>query len=82
MNTNELIKEYKDKICPNCVHYVDKDYDECNITLDINNEAKCINYKCLEFCKKERENKDKFNKEKESKLYVTAKKQNSIMKLV
>ena len=52
MSTEEMINKYKEKICPNCVHYVDKDYQECNITVNIDNEANCINYKCSEFCKK------------------------------
>ena len=57
MSTEEIINEYKEKICPRCVHYVDKDYPECHITLDINHEANCINYKCSEFCKKAKKEK-------------------------
>ncbi len=56
MSTEEMINKYKEKICPVCVHYVDKDYQECNITVNIDNEANCINYKCSEFCKKAKEN--------------------------
>ena len=82
MNIEELIKEYKEKICPRCVNYMNKEYQECNITIDINQEAKCVNYKCTKFCKKAKRNLDKFIKEKELKLKVTAKKQNSIMKLI
>ncbi len=52
MKTEEILRLYKKNICPRCVHYVDKDYQECHITLDINQEANCINYKCSEFCKK------------------------------
>ena len=44
MSTEEVIKEYKEKICPRCVHYVDKDYEGCNITMNIDHEANCINY--------------------------------------
>ena len=56
MSTEEIINKYKERICPKCVHYVDKGYEECNITLNIKNEADCINYKCSEFCKKAKEN--------------------------
>ncbi len=82
MSIKEIMSEYKRQICPSCEHYVDKEYNDCTIMLDINHNAKCVNYKCLKFCKNMKENKDLFIKEKESKIYVTAKKQNSIMKLV
>ena len=48
MNTEEVIKEYKEKICPRCVHYVDKCYQECNITKNIDYEANCINFRILQ----------------------------------
>ena len=75
MSIKEIMSEYKRQICPSCEHYVDKEYNDCTIMLDINHNAKCVNYKCLKFCKNMKE-------KKESKIYVTAKKQNSIMKLV
>ena len=82
MSIKVIMNEYKEHICPSCEHYANKEYNDCNIMLDINHNAKCVNYKCLNFCKNIKENKVTFIKEKESKLYVTAKKHNSIMKLV
>ena len=52
MSTEEIIREYKEKICPRCEHYNNKEYEECNIRINVNQEAACINYKCLDFCKK------------------------------
>ena len=52
MSIEKIIKEYKEKICPGCAYYKNKDYQDCNITMNINYEANCKNYKCKEFCKK------------------------------
>ena len=41
----EILKEYKEKICKHCIHYEDKDYQECNIVEQINGQARCLNYK-------------------------------------
>ncbi len=56
MNTKEILKLYKKEICPRCVYFGDNSTEKCNITVNIDNEANCINYKCSEFCKKAKEN--------------------------
>ena len=82
MSIEEVINEYRKSICPRCKNYNNKSIEECNITININHEANCINYKCLKFFKNVNENKEKFIKERESKLIVTAKQNKSIMKLI
>ncbi|MFR7544551.1 MAG: hypothetical protein ACLUWN_01185 [Clostridia bacterium] len=52
MDTNEIIKKYKKEICPNCIHYKDKNYKECSIVVAIDGEVKCINCKCIEYGRK------------------------------
>lgn len=48
----EILKEYKEKICTHCIHYEDKDYQECKIVEQINGQANCVNYKCKEYLRK------------------------------
>lgn len=52
MKTEEIFKLYKKEICPSCVYYGDNSTEKCNITVNIDNEAHCINYKCSKFCRK------------------------------
>ena len=52
MKTNEILNKYKEKICPFCVHYNDKEYQECKIVVQIDGEANCVNYKCSDYCRK------------------------------
>ena len=82
MCIEEIIKEYRKSICPRCKNYNNKSSEECNITINIKQEANCINYKCSRFFKNVKENNGKFIKERESKLIVTAKQSKSIMKLI
>ena len=49
METNDIIKEFKEKICPHCIHYGKKDYMDCNIVMQIDGEANCIKYKCDDY---------------------------------
>lgn len=49
MSGNEIIKKYEKEICPNCIHYKDKDYKECSVVVMINGQAKCVNCKCIEY---------------------------------
>lgn len=53
MNTNEIIKKYEKEICPNCIHYKDKNYKECSVTITIKGETKCVNCKCIEYNRKQ-----------------------------
>ncbi len=53
MNTNEIIKKYEREICPNCMHYKDKNYKECSVVVAIDGQAKYVNCNCIEYCKKE-----------------------------
>ena len=53
MNDNEIIKKYENEICPNCIHYKDKNYKECSVVITIDGQAKCVNCNCIEYCKKE-----------------------------
>ena len=48
----EVLKKYKEEICPYCIHNDDVDYQECNIVVQIDGQANCINYKCKEYLKK------------------------------
>ena len=52
METKEMFKEYKEKICPYCIHSDDENYQDCNIVMQIDGQANCINYKCKEYLKK------------------------------
>lgn len=54
MNTKflEITEKYKKEICPNCIHYKDKNYKECSIVVAIDGEVKCINCKCIEYGRK------------------------------
>ena len=49
METNDIIKKFKEKICPHCIHYGKKDYMDCNIVMQIDGEANCIKYKCDDY---------------------------------
>lgn len=53
MSDNEIIKKYEKEICPNCIHYKDREYKECSVVVAIDGQAKCVNCKCIEYCKKE-----------------------------
>lgn len=53
MSDNEMIKKYGKEICPNCIHYKDKNYKECSVVVTIDGQAKCVNCNCIEYCKKE-----------------------------
>lgn len=48
----EVLKKYKEEICPYCIHSDDADYQECNIVMQIDGQANCVNYKCKEYLKK------------------------------
>lgn len=48
----EVLKKYKEKICPYCIHSNDTDYQDCNIVMQIDGQADCVNYKCKEYLKK------------------------------
>lgn len=37
-------KEYLKKECPKCKHYQLREYKNCNIVRQINNNIHCINY--------------------------------------
>ena len=58
MRTNEIIKEFEEKICPHCIHYDNKDYMECKIKIKIDGEADCINYKCDDYIRRKRKNEN------------------------
>ena len=45
METKEILKEYKQKICPLCIHNNNENYTDCNIIMQIDGKAKCLNYK-------------------------------------
>jgi hypothetical protein len=51
MKDNEIIKKYEKEICPNCIHYKDKSYKGCSVVIAIDGQAKCVNCKCIEYCK-------------------------------
>ena len=53
MSDNQIIKKYDIEICPNCIHYKDREYKECSVVVAIDGQAKCVNCKCIEYCKKE-----------------------------
>ncbi len=40
----DAIKEYKEKICPECKHFEDINYKDCEIRKCIDNTTKCIKY--------------------------------------
>lgn len=48
----DVLKEYKQKICPYCIYSDDADYQECNIVIQIDGQANCVNYKCKEYLRK------------------------------
>ena len=52
MKTKDLLREYKEKICPHCIHYEDTDYQECNIVKQIDGQATCENYTCKDYLRK------------------------------
>lgn len=54
METKEMFKEYKEKICPYCIHSDDENYQDCNIVIQIDGQADCINYKCKDYCRRKR----------------------------
>ena len=41
----DVLKEYKQKICTHCIHNNDENYTDCNIIMQIDGKAKCLNYK-------------------------------------
>lgn len=53
MDTNEIIKKYEKEICPNCIHYKDREYKECSVVVAIDGQAKCVNCKCIEYNRKQ-----------------------------
>lgn len=55
MVAKELMEEYKENMCPFCINYDNKDYQDCKITMQIDGQANCVNYKCKDYCKKRRE---------------------------
>lgn len=56
MLSSEIIEKYKQNMCPYCIHSNDKDYQECNIVIQIDGQADCVNYKCDEYCRKRQKN--------------------------
>ena len=50
----DAIKEYKEMICPECKHYRDDSYQECEIRKCIDNTIKCVKYEKRRKMKKER----------------------------
>lgn len=48
----EVLKKYKEEICPYCIHSDDADYQECNIVMQIDGQANCVNYKRKEYLRK------------------------------
>ena len=56
----EVLKKYKENICPFCIHYEDADYKGCNIVKQIDGQAICVNYKCKEYLRR-KENVKRFS---------------------
>lgn len=56
MKSKEVMKKFKEQICPFCIHNKDIDYQDCKIVIQIDGEADCTNYKCNEYCKKVKQN--------------------------
>ncbi len=48
----DIFNEYKEKICPHCIHSNDENYQDCNIVMQIDGQANCINYVCKDYCRK------------------------------
>lgn len=57
MKTKDLLREYKEKMCPHCIHYLETNYQDCNIVKRIDGEANCINFRCKDY----RRRKDETN---------------------
>ena len=53
----DIFNEYKEKICPHCIHYLETNYQDCNIVKSIDGEANCINFRCKDY----RRRKDETN---------------------
>lgn len=51
MTNQEHYKIYREKICPTCDHYKDKEYKECSIRIKIDGQAGCVNYYCSNYRK-------------------------------
>lgn len=51
----EVLKKYKEEICPYCIHSDDADYQECNIVMQIDGQADCVNYKCKDYRRRKNE---------------------------
>ena len=45
----DVLKEYKEKICTHCIHNNDENYTDCNIVEQIDGQVNCINYKCKDY---------------------------------
>lgn len=59
METKEILNEYKEKICPHCIHHENKEYTECNIVIQIDGQADCINYKCKDYFRRRKNEENK-----------------------
>lgn len=55
----EVLKKYKEEICPYCIHYLDTYYQECKIVMQADGQANCVNYKRKEYCRKKKKNEIK-----------------------
>ena len=51
----EVLKKYKEKICSYCIHNDDADYQECNIVMQIDGQANCVNYKYKDYRRRKNE---------------------------
>ena len=51
----DIFEEFKVKICPYCIHSDDADYQECNIVMQIDGQADCVNYKCKDYRRRKNE---------------------------
>ena len=51
----EVLKKYKEEICLYCIHSDDVDYKECNIVVQIDGQANCVNYKCKDYRRRKNE---------------------------
>lgn len=52
MELKEILNNYKENMCPFCIHSNDVNYGECKIVIRVDGEANCVNYKCNEYCRK------------------------------
>lgn len=51
MTLAELLEKYKKEICPYCKN---KNTKLCHIAINVYNEADCKSYKCEEYCRKKK----------------------------